>query len=208
MSKRETRTLFATKGETIVTTRADGGRTLSGYAAVFYDPADKGTEYELWAGMKERISPRAFDRALAEKHDVRGLFNHDVNYLLGRTAAGTLRLSTDGKGLRYDIDLADTQAGRDVAAMVERGDLTGSSFSFVAKKTTHEDLGNKERARTIDDVDLFDVGPVTFPAYNAAGGVAVRCAAENIEAARAEIEAAERQADVAAQERKQRVLTI
>ena len=56
---------------------------------------------------------------------MRALFNHERGALLGRTCSGTLRLSEDGTGLRYEIDLPDTTVGRDVAALLERGDLTG-----------------------------------------------------------------------------------
>src|SRR5688572_16918348 len=63
-------------------------------------------------------------------HDARALFNHDPNMLLGRAGAGTLRLSTDARGLRYEIDIPDTTVGRDVATSIARGDLAGSSFAF------------------------------------------------------------------------------
>lgn len=148
-----------------VQNRADAGRGLSGYAAVFYDAANPGTEYELWENYRERIMPGAFDRALREGHDVRALFNHDASALLGRTAAGTLRLSVDAVGLRYDIDLPDTAHGRDVPALVGRGDLSGSSFAFVAKRTVWIEEGEL-LVRQVEDLDLYDVGPVTYPAYD------------------------------------------
>ena len=77
---------------------------ITGYAAVFYDGTPN-TEYELCDGLRERIMPGAFDRAMSEGHDVRGLFNHDANMLLGRTTSGTCRLSVDSRGLKYDIPL-------------------------------------------------------------------------------------------------------
>lgn len=149
---------------------ADGARTIEGYAAVFYNADQKGTEYALWSDMVERIMPGAFDRALREKDDARGLFNHDANFLLGRVSSNTLRLSVDGVGLKYEIDLPDTQAARDVATAIERGDLTGSSFAFIPTKVTwiEEKQGDSYREiRQIEDVELFDVGPVTYPAYEA-----------------------------------------
>src|SRR5689334_2288993 len=76
---------------------------ISGYAAVFYD-GSPGTEYQMWQGFSERIMPGAFDRCIREGHDVRALFNHDPNYPLGRTSAGTCRLSIDKRGLKYEID--------------------------------------------------------------------------------------------------------
>lgn len=147
--------------------RDDGKRSvIAGYGAVFYSASDAGTEYRLWDDFRERIMPGAFDRALRDRHDVRGLFNHDANQLLGRSAAGTMRLSVDQTGLRYEIDLPDTQLGRDLRELLERGDITGSSFAFAATRVVwieERDL----TIRQVEEVDLYDVGPVTFPAYEA-----------------------------------------
>ena len=149
-----------------VETREEGGQaTVTGYAAVYHREDDPGTEYRLWEGAVERISRSAFDRALAEKDDARALFNHDSNFVLGRAASGTLRLSSDDTGLRYDIDLPDTQAARDVAASIQRGDITGSSFAFEVEKASWEEREGGPDVRNIDSVRLFDVGPVTYPAY-------------------------------------------
>jgi len=151
-----------------VETREGGGRILTGYGAVFYRADDPGTEYQLWRDLVERIAPGAFDRVLSEKQDARGLYNHDVNFLLGRVGAGTMRLSVDQRGLRYEIDLPDTSQANDLAVSVARGDIDGSSFGFIVKKESYQI--NKETemdVRTIEDVDLFDVGPVVFPAYTA-----------------------------------------
>ncbi len=139
-------------------------KTISGYAAVFATDKDAGTRYKLWDDMEERIQPGAFDRALKEKHDVRALFNHEPNNLLGRSTSGTLRLSTDSVGLKYEIDLPDTQQARDVATLIDRGDLDGSSFGFIARRVEWEDRDGMSY-RKILDVDLVDVGPVTYPAY-------------------------------------------
>jgi uncharacterized protein len=147
-----------------VETREDGSRMIAGYAAVFHRADDPGTQYQLSSDLVERIAPTAFARAITDKHDARALFNHDPNMLLGRAGAGTLRLTTDGTGLRYEIDLPDTQVGRDVAASVQRGDLTGSSFAFQVVKQSFQ-RGDKMHTRTIEDVNLLDVGPVTYPAY-------------------------------------------
>lgn len=151
-----------------------GGKEItvcSGYAATFFDESDRGTTYELYPGLSERIMPGCFDRCISERQDVRGLFNHDANHLLGRMSAGTMRLSIDRKGLRYEIDLPDTQSGRDVATSIERGDIPGSSFSFrVIRQAFHynEDPNAsdpEDDIRELLDVDVIDVGPVSFPAY-------------------------------------------
>ena len=97
-----------------------GGATVAGYAAVYYRADNPGTEFEVFSGVRERIVSGAFDRAIRETQDVRGLFNHDPNMLLGRTESGTLRLESNKRGLRYEIDLPDTSAGRDVRASILR----------------------------------------------------------------------------------------
>jgi uncharacterized protein len=143
---------------------------IKGVASVFYNSADPSTEYWLWSDMVERIMPSAFDRALKEKHDVRGLFNHDPTMILGRTAAGTLALSIVSEGLAYEIpyDEKDVDHQR-VASKLDRGDVTGSSFAFVATRTTwveeKKESGEYLYIRQVEDLDLYDVGPVTYPAY-------------------------------------------
>jgi uncharacterized protein len=145
--------------------RADGSSTIQGYGAVFYREGDPGTEYQLYGDLVERIMPGAFDRAIKEADDCRALVNHDPNLLLGRASAGTLKLSIDATGLRYEIDPPDTQAGRDACVSLERGDLTGSSFSFLPDDVTWREQGDLI-IREVRSVQLFDVGPVTFPAYS------------------------------------------
>lgn len=146
----------------------DNQTRFTGIASVFYD-GTPATEYTLWekpnSRAVERIMPEAFDKALAEDHDVRALFNHDPNWLLGRSSSGTLSLSKEGKGLRYRIqyDPSDDQH-RAVAAKIKRGDLTGSSFGFQVTEQTWTRDGNTD-VRSIKSVRLLDVSPVTFPAY-------------------------------------------
>lgn len=154
--------------------RDDGKPLIVGYGAVFYDPSNPGTEYDLrssWGGFVERIMPGAFDQAI-RNDDVRALFNHDVNEILGRSGAGTLRLSVDKVGLRYEIDPPDTAAAEKVVKALERGDITGSSFSFNVDEQTWRDVKNETTGdlttiRELTKVSLFDLGPVTFPAYEA-----------------------------------------
>lgn len=167
--------------------RADGKPQIVGYGAVFYRSDNPGTEYELWRNVVERVAPNAFASALARPDDVRGLFNHDPNFVLGRSSAGTMTLSVDGTGLRYVIDPPDTQQARDVMASIERGDITGSSFSFSVNKESWAAASDKgPEIRTIEDVTLYDVGPVTFPAYEATStGTRGKAIGEHQEARRA-----------------------
>ena len=154
-------------GEIKVEKRADGGSMIVGYGAVFYRAGADGTEYRMWSDLVERIAPVAFNRAIAEKHDAAGLFNHDPSALLGRVSADTMRLSVDSKGLRYEIDLPDTTIAKDVAASIARRDIAGSSFSFSVTKQSWQEAKDGPSIRTIEDLDLYDTGPVTFPAYTA-----------------------------------------
>lgn len=138
-----------------------GAPKIAGYAAVFNVRSDL-----LGGFFVELIAPGAFDEVLTQ--DTRGLFNHDPNYLLGRTTSGTLRLSVDARGLAYEIDTPDTLTIRDlVVAPIARGDMSGSSFAMRVAPggdTWHEEDGVV--IRTIYKIaELRDVGPVSFPAY-------------------------------------------
>jgi HK97 family phage prohead protease len=140
---------------------------LVGYAAPFYQRGNAGTEYQLYDDLVERIMPGCFDRALKED-DCRALFNHNVDFILGRASAGTMKLSVDKVGLRYEVQMPDTQTARDVMESIRRGDVTGSSFSFIPheqKGMVHFKEGDRY-VRELHSVRLFDVGPVTFPAYS------------------------------------------
>lgn len=139
---------------------------ITGHAAVFFRKSDAGTEFELFDGLVERIMPGAFDEALRGEDDVAALFNHEASQLLGRRSAGTLTLTVDKRGLKYEIEAPDTQVGRDVVTSVRRGDIAGSSFAFVPTDTRIVQGGKgKPDVREINGVQLFDVGPVTYPAY-------------------------------------------
>jgi HK97 family phage prohead protease len=148
----------------------DASEVIAGIGAVYYD-GSKRTEYQIKFSdgytIRERIMPGAFDDVL--NADVRGLFNHEPTLLLGRTSAGTMRLTSDAEGLRYEIDPPDTSTGRDVMESIRRGDLSGSSFWFqVAPDGQRWIDTDSESIREITQFSsLFDVGPVTFPAYEA-----------------------------------------
>jgi HK97 family phage prohead protease len=139
--------------------KADGN-TIAGYAAVFNSTTDLGY-------FEERIKPGAFARAIKEQHDVRALWNHDPNWILGRTKSGTLRLSEDNVGLQIEVDPPDTQMGRDLVESIRRGDVDQMSFAFIATKESWTERKDMLPLREIEDVDLYDISPVTYPAYQA-----------------------------------------
>ena len=143
---------------------------IVGYGSVFYD-GSPGTEYRVWPDLWERIMPGAFNNAITA-NDIVGCFNHDPNNVLGRTSAGTMNLSVDAKGLVYEIEPGDTSIGRDMVEHLKRKDVTGSSFAFDVMKQSWADEkqpdGSMVQIRQIEAVKLYEMGPVTFPAYAAA----------------------------------------
>ncbi|NUR00422.1 MAG: HK97 family phage prohead protease [Streptomyces sp.] len=134
------------------------GWTFTGYAAKY------GTRSHDLGGFKETIRSGAFTRALGEGQDVRALINHDAGLILGRTVSGTLKLSEDTTGLHYEVDAPDTSYARDLAESMRRGDVTQSSFAFRVREDDWQKEG-RSRLRTLIDLDLLDVSPVTYPAY-------------------------------------------
>jgi len=131
---------------------------IKGHAAVF----DKLSE-DL-GGFREKIAPGAFTKTI-KKSDIRALYNHDPNYVLGRNTAGTLVLEEDEKGLAIEIDPPDTSFARDLMVSIGRRDITQMSFAFKTIKDSWENQDKKESIRTLEEVDLFDVSPVAYPAY-------------------------------------------
>ena len=130
------------------------GRRLEGYAATFGSEARIGS-------IVETIEPGAFLAALAG--DVLALFDHDPSKVLGRTRSRTLTLTEDAHGLKFALDLPDTQAGRDVQALAERGDLGGMSFGFTVPNGGESWSGER---RTLKAVSLKEISVVSaWPAY-------------------------------------------
>ena len=143
-----------------------GGMTFTGYAAIFDAPSQP-------LPFTERIAPGAFKRSLQSRNDIKLLWNHDSSIVLGSTRAGTLRLEEDNVGLRVSADLPDTQAGRDAAYLIKRGDVDSMSFGFSVPKGGDEWVSDSERV--LKSVRLFEASVVAFPAYaQTAGSTAVR----------------------------------
>lgn len=159
--------------------RADAGEDslpdIVGMGAVYYNSDDPGgTQYQLYDNVFERILPGAFDEAVS-RDDVRGLQNHDPRLLLGRTRAKTLSLELTKTGLAYRIQTPNTTAGRDTVESLKRGDIDGSSFAFAIERGGVEWTQEEREVdgakltlyfRNLKKLRLFDVGPVTYPAYS------------------------------------------
>ena len=143
----------------------DAAPIIEGYAALFDVPslpleADEGMSFV------ETIRKGAFSRAISEKQDVRCLFNHESDWVLARTTSGTLTLREDERGLWFTATLPSSTRATDVYASIQRGDVSQCSFAFQVKSDTWR-TQDGNFYREVVDVDLFDVGPVTFPAYTA-----------------------------------------
>lgn len=178
----------ASEGQPAQPTRLIGHAAVFDQSTTLYD----GRYYKL----RETIRPGAFSRAIREKQDVRALFNHDENFILGRTKSGTLSLGEDATGLTADCLPPDTQTVRDLVVIpCEREDLDGMSFAFLPRiaaqivttenddGSTVVDAGGIRTTRRYEgeilieedeilDADLYDVSVVTYPAY---AGTDVSC---------------------------------
>ena len=141
---------------------SDGGTCIEGHAAVFDSWS------ETLGGIfpfKEKVRKGAFAESIG-RDDIRALFNHDPNYVLGRNRAGTLELVEDDVGLRVSITPPDTSWARDITTSIRRGDISQMSIGFVVED---DEWSSKDGidTRELKKVRLFDVSPVTFPAYTA-----------------------------------------
>lgn len=172
-----------TTGE--VEVRAKGSSIYAeGYASVFEKRSGN------LGGFVEKVKPTAFNKTIKEA-DVRALWNHDPQYVIGRTGAGTLELSIDNSGLYYRSLLPNTSYAKDLAELLERRDVRESSFTFFKVQDDWDLTEEGYPQRSLIEVGLIDVAPVTFPAYpdatsgvarrNALMGLAKRCGIDGCE---------------------------
>ena len=155
------------EAELVVETRANGREAIRGLAIPYNRlSVDLG-------GFRERILPGAFDKILSRqrvKQEIVSYFNHDSNWLLGRESAGTLEITSDERGISYIVEPPDTQAGRDVMALVRSRNLRGSSFAFTVAQRGGERFTTDEAGKAIREVveasGLYEMGPVVTPAYS------------------------------------------
>ncbi|PZO95401.1 MAG: HK97 family phage prohead protease [Streptococcus pyogenes] len=147
-------TRFQTREE-----QESGDMILSGYFIKFDE------ETELWPGYFEVIKREGVEKAI-QGADIRALFNHDHNLVLGRTGNGTVALGVDDVGLFGEITINknDPQA-IGAYARVQRGDVTGCSFGFMPIKINTEERQDGSYLDTIIALEIFEVSPCTFPAY-------------------------------------------
>lgn len=149
----------------VIRTQEDGkhSRTITGYASKF----DTFSE-PIYGWFKEKIDRRAFEST--DMADVIMCFNHDISGVLARSTSGTLKLTVDKVGLRFEFEAPDTTLGNDMLELVRRGDISKCSFKFVVEKDEWRYADSKNGLeydeRTVLAISrLYDVSLVTYPAY-------------------------------------------
>lgn len=157
MTKKEMRTFSITNLERRSDVD-DNSIIIGGYASVFNSRAHIGNYFD------EVIAPNAFSKTLVEYPDVRALFNHNWDKVLGRTKSGTLHLEEDERGLKFTINMPNTTFANDLAISMERGDINQCSFLFDAVEETW-DYTVEPALRTVTEARLYEVSVVTNPAY-------------------------------------------
>ena len=142
------------------TLKATGNKTLTGYAAVFNSEAVLGD-------FSEVIRQGAFAKSLATGSNIRALYHHDGTALLGTTRGGTLQLREDSHGLAFTLALPDTSHGRDLAILVDRGDVAGCSFGFKVRDGGDRwEQRGAQLVRELLDVELLEITLTSDPCYS------------------------------------------
>lgn len=144
--------------------REEGGRRyLAGYFAVF------GEQYQVWDGWMETIERGAFAEYLASGEDVKVLWNHDSNIVLGSTGNGTATLREDEIGLFGTVEINENdQEAVNAYARIARGDVNGCSFGFeIDRQEEWWDEQGVYHTKILRVDPLYEVSPCTFPAYKA-----------------------------------------
>lgn len=136
----------------------DGNNKIEGYSAVFNKLSNP------MFGFREKIKPGAFKETI-KNDDVRALWNHDTSKVLGRTKNNTLKLEEDEKGLKINIEPPETSWANDVMTSIKREDVDQMSFGFNVLEDEWDQNDKENIIRTLTKVKLFEVSPVTFPAY-------------------------------------------
>jgi HK97 family phage prohead protease len=180
LSKMETRIVEVDKFE--VREDADGMR-LEGYAALF------NSRSENLGGFTETINPGAFRSSLKARNDIKLLWNHNSDIVLGSTRAGTMTLTEDERGLRVSALLPNNTAGRDARESIARRDVTGFSFGFSMPARGGDEWNSEGTERVLKSVRLHEVSVgVAFPAYPETNGTATVRGLDKV-AKRAEVDA-------------------
>lgn len=138
----------------------DGKTVLAGYAARFNTLSDG-----MW--FIEKIAPGAFAKTLGENNSIKALWNHNTDFPIASTDSGTLKLSEDDLGLRFEMSPINTSIGNDATEAVRSGVVKGVSFGFITKQDSWDWTDEENPTRTLIEVELLEISPTPFPAYAA-----------------------------------------
>ena len=136
----------------------EGKNYLDGYVVEFEKQS-----HLIWF-FREKVRKGAFEETL-RNDTIKGLFNHNTDLVLGSTKSGTLKLQEDDRGLKFELELPNTTAGKDAAESIKRGDIDGVSFGFQSITDEWDETDPQEPIRTLVKVKLFEISPTAFPAY-------------------------------------------
>lgn len=139
----------------------DGKRSISGYAVKWEQPSEK---LGYFMRFREKFVKGSFVDSLRSDKQ-KALWNHNSDFVLGSTKSGTLSLSEDETGLRFNIDLPENTWGKDAYESIKRGDVDGVSFGFKKEVDEWDETDPDNVMRTIKKAKLFEVSPTPFPAY-------------------------------------------
>lgn len=155
--QKEIRKFVATDIETRATETED--RVISGYINKFNTRSQ-------YMGFYEEVRNGAFDKTLNDGHNIFAMYNHDSNMILGSTRSGSLKLSTDDIGLKFELRVNDKVSyARDLYELVKAGDISGCSFGFYVNDDDWSYTEDRIDLRTINEVELMEVTITPFPAY-------------------------------------------
>ncbi|WP_315675191.1 HK97 family phage prohead protease [Clostridium sp. 19966] len=144
-----------------VETRAleDNGMVISGYITKF-------NTISQFMGFYETVAQGAFDKTLADGHNIWGLYNHDFDKVLGSTKTGSLQLEVDNVGLKFTLTLnSNISYSNDVYQLVKSGEVEGCSFGFICNSDSWSMQEDGSDLRTLLDVTLIEVTITPIPAY-------------------------------------------
>lgn len=158
--------IWETAGEEIEVRSPEDGKppVIAGYAAVF-NSLSAPLVGRNGKKFREKIAPGAFTDHLLAKPDIRALWNHNADFPLGRTKNGTLRIAEDHRGVRFEINPPDTSWGRDAVEAIRTGVVDAMSFQFSVDDDQWTPAADGGQIRTLRKAKLYEVSPVTFPAY-------------------------------------------
>lgn len=156
--QKEIRKFIATDLETR-TEENSSEKIISGYINKFNTRSQ-------YMGFYEEVSKGAFDKTLADGHNIYAMYNHDDNMILGSTRSGSLKLNVDNIGLHFELKInPNISYASDLYELVKSEDIDGCSFGFWVTDDEWTYTEDKIDLRIIKELELIEVTITPFPAY-------------------------------------------